>query len=210
MSADRYNQTWIDFAPAFESAGEDDGPACDVPPWLVAVIVALEPGLDDAAWRRILVFFAAECIQVTLDIAGPLQTDATQAEWDETYAACTSILAALRGEANVAAAADVAGYAARNLAPEVVSYSARSLKHKQQFMMASGEATWAMKCAADTANWVGETILKDPTLILSVVETALCVRPTKEPYRLLGQRLALLISTEFAAAKGWCTPLSFS
>ena len=161
MSAERYSHSWIDFGPAFESGQDDDGPVCDVPPWLAMVIVALEPGLDDdkgseflagvtdkarrwpalddAAWRRILVFFATECIQFTLDIAAPLQSDATQIEWDETYAACTSVLAALRGETDFAAAAVTAQYAANNLEPEVVSTN-------QKFMMVSADTTWAMKC----------------------------------------------------------------
>jgi hypothetical protein len=225
MSAERYSHSWIDFGPAFESGQDDDGPVCDVPPWLAMVIVALEPGLDDdkgseflagvtdkarrwpalddAAWRRILVFFATECIQFTLDIAAPLQSDATQIEWDETYAACTSVLAALRGETDFAAAAVTAQYAANNLEPEVVSTN-------QRFMMVSADTTWAMKCAADTANWVGEALLKDSTLIVYAVKIALSVRRTKKPHRFLGQHLASMISTEFAAAKGWSPPLSFS
>jgi hypothetical protein len=225
MSADRYSQSWIDFLPAFDSAGEDGGRALDVPPWLAAVISTLEPGLDDnkeseflvgitdkarrwpeldeAAWRRILVFFATECLQLALDIAARLQTDETQTEWDETYAACTSVLAALRGEVNFAAAADAAQYAARNLAPEVVSYN-------RKFMMAPADTTWAMKCAADTADWVARALLKDSTFIVYAVETALLARQTRESYRLLGRRLTLLICTEFAAAKGWCGPMSFS
>jgi hypothetical protein len=120
--------SYADLVTAFESDEKGDGPGEAVPPWLAALIETLAAGisddrasefllgltdgsrrwlaLGDAAWRRILVFFAADCIQFALDTAAPLQSDATQIYWDDAYAACTWVLAALRGESDLEAAAD--------------------------------------------------------------------------------------------------------
>jgi hypothetical protein len=221
--------SYADLVTAFESDEKGDGPGEAVPPWLAALIETLAAGisddrasefllgltdgsrrwlaLGDAAWRRILVFFAADCIQFALDTAAPLQSDATQIYWDDAYAACTWVLAALRGESDLEAAADAASYAARAWEPE--AFAGNPKKH-----LAPRDATWAIKCAANTATWVAQAILEDETHISYAAESAAAVRGEhqrwKDPCRLLIRRLSSRICTEFAAAKGWNPPLSFS
>jgi hypothetical protein len=222
--------SYADLVTAFESNEKGDGPAEAAPPWLAASIRALGAGisddktsefllaltdgsrrwlaLGDAAWQRILVFFAADFIQFALDTAAPLQSDATQVYWDDAYAACTWVLAAMRGESDLeAAAADAASCAAR--AWESEAFAGNPKKH-----LAPRDATWAIKCAANTASWVAQAILEDSTHISYAAESAAASRGEhqrwKDPCRLLIRRLSSRIRTEFAAAKGWNPPLTFS
>ena len=142
---------------AFQSDEKGDGPVEAAPLWLAPLIEALGAGtfddkasafllslvnksrrwqrLGDVAWRRILIFFASDCIQLALDVAAPLQSDVTRVYWDDARAACTLVLAALRGEGDLAEAASAAGYAARAWEPEAIEGN----RKKQA---APHDATW--------------------------------------------------------------------
>ena len=221
--------SYADLITAFASDEKGDGPVEIAPPWLAASIEALGAGisddkasqfllglaewshrwqpLGDAAWRRILVFFAADCIQFALDTAAPLQSDATQVYWDDARATCTLVLAALRAKGDLAEAASKAGYAAWAWEPE--AFAGNPKKH-----LAPRDATWAVKCATNTATWAAQAILEDSTQIGYAAESAAASRGEhqrwKDPCRLLIRCLSSRICTEFAAAKGWNPPLSFT
>jgi hypothetical protein len=215
----------------FETGKKHGSPTEAAPPWLAAAIGALDaglsddrasgfllgltdktrtrPALDDAAWQRILVFFATDCIQLALDIAAPLQSEASQIYWDEALGACNMVLAALRGERDLAAARSAAADVAEMWEVEAVQFHPDKL-------LAPSDATWALKCAADTAECAADAILIDPTRIIYAIETAVASHgspineTSKGPLQVLVKRLASSIRTEFAAATGWRAPLSFS
>ena len=128
-------------------------------------------------------------------------TEAMKAgHWDDASAACTLVLAALRGEGSLAEAASAAEYAAS-------AWESEAIAGNREKQAAPHDVTWAIKCAADTACWVTDAILNDASLIAYAAESAVA---SGGSCRFLIKRLSSLIGTEFAATRGWNPPLSFS
>jgi hypothetical protein len=202
-----------------------------MPAWLATTIVVLDRGiadanardflhdlassarqwqlLDDAAWQRVFVFFSAACMEIARDIAEPLQSAATSAYWAEACDACEQVLAALRGEIDMA-------QAGRSAATAAWAWESESASVDPPKRAAPADTTWAIKCVCDTADDVARAALGDASLIAEAADRAaatagyaICTT-SQEPHWLLGRRLFSLINAEIAAAQGWRPALSFS
>ncbi len=103
-------------------------------------------------------------------------------------------------------AADSAAWAWQS---ESVSFDAAKLA-------APADATWAIKCVAETARHVAHAALTDASVIAHAAGTAATVTggpmcaAARDTFSRFAKRLVSLIKTEIEAAKGRGAPLSFS
>jgi hypothetical protein len=160
--------------------------------------------LDDAAWGRIFSHFNYGCLELSLELAASKQSDASQAYWKQAGDVAAQVLAALRGEGDVAAARETAD-------GEMWRWQSEAFGSDPVRDALPMDAGWALKCLAETTCCVTD-MRQDG--VAGAAETAAAtaafnVNNRAAAYGLLAKRLFSLLHTEIAAAKNWVPPLSF-